>query len=846
MGFKSVYRCLQEIFPMVDSRLLRVVAIENSKDADQAALAVLSEIIPYFSLHSIGPSNLPENDNGIKKQMDLLSQQQLIVTADVGPSLEPCPIACDDAKETDHSSGVHHADATPIVEALNESTVSDIYDANKVNNQPCGYTENDEVILLENAQDNSVKVGLKEIVSATSNAMLHGGKNYQKEFCGYTKGEDLISRGNGIEIGLGMNPLVMTTPLINQKGAVKVIANDLDLDRKDFDFPMDDESNMVVPGECQKEELCLDSSVVRKSVPVPVPTSIKEHTLLASGSSDVTFRQDYFDSEMNGVEDEPKPDTIVTHSDQECKIHLLEEIIVHAKKNKLGRDLAIWRPAQQVTGASVGNLGQTPAGFRESSANRDGPAKESKVLERSGGGDGKKRKEVSPEDKSPMMVSTSSANELKELNGKQIKLSGSRDENEGSRAEVEASSTPGIKSAEESTEPSEPPKQDYIHMRARKDQATDSHSLAERVRREKISERMKILRDLVPGCNKVTGKVVVLDEIINYIQSLQHQVQFLSMKLGAVNSRMGMNPTIEGFPPKDKTLLSAMERVINMMREMEFQEKAAEQAKAEACQGGLDILVRVEEMKQTLAHAKEANNMHAGEVYGEKAILATEVRDLQSQLLSMSDERDRSLAILDEMHLTLEARVATAEELRKAAEQERIEKEESAQNALAIQEAIMQKVIQESKMLEDKAEENSRLREFLMDRGRIVDMLQGELSIICQDVRLLKEKFDDYVPLSQSFSSSQTSCILATTEREVYVKTEASDLVPEHRLASSASSLKSVAPVSVPKTISPTTSVDCLSMDSRIEEERARARAERQALLDEGWDFLDKDAELES
>ncbi|KAG6645170.1 hypothetical protein CIPAW_08G103600 [Carya illinoinensis] len=736
MGFKSVYRCLQEIFPMVDSRLLRVVAIENSKDADQAALAVLSEIIPYFSLHSIGPSNLPENDNvGIKKQMDLLSQQQLIVTADVGPSLEPCPIACDDAKETDHSSGVHHADATPIVEALNESTVSDIYDANKVNNQPCGYTENDEVILLENAQDNSVKVGLKEIVSATSNAMLHGGKNYQKEFCGYTKGEDLISRGNGIEIGLGMNPLVMTTPLINQKGAVKVIANDLDLDRKDFDFPMDDESNIFVPGECQKEELCLDSSVVRKSVPVPVPTSIKEHTLLASGSSDVTFRQDYFDSEMNGVEDEPKPDTIVTHSDQECKIHLLEEIIVHAKKNK------------------------------------------------------------------------------KELNGKQIKLSGSRDENEGSRAEVEASSTPGIKSAEESTEPSEPPKQDYIHMRARKDQATDSHSLAERVRREKISERMKILRDLVPGCNKVTGKVVVLDEIINYIQSLQHQVQFLSMKLGAVNSRMGMNPTIEGFPPKDKTLLSAMERVINMMREMEFQEKAAEQAKAEACQGGLDILVRVEEMKQTLAHAKEANNMHAGEVYGEKAILATEVRDLQSQLLSMSDERDRSLAILDEMHLTLEARVATAEELRKAAEQERIEKEESAQNALAIQEAIMQKVIQESKMLEDKAEENSRLREFLMDRGRIVDMLQGELSIICQDVRLLKEKFDDYVPLSQSFSSSQTSCILATTEREVYVKTEASDLVPEH---------------------------------SRIEEERARARAERQALLDEGWDFLDKDAELES
>lgn len=83
----------------------------------------------------------------------------------------------------------------------------------------------------------------------------------------------------------------------------------------------------------------------------------------------------------------------------------------------------------------------------------------------------------------------------------------------------------------------EPPK-DYIHVRARRGQATDSHSLAERVRREKISERMKLLQDLVPGCNKVTGKALMLDEIINYVQSLQRQVEFLSMKLASVNPRL--------------------------------------------------------------------------------------------------------------------------------------------------------------------------------------------------------------------------------------------------------------------------------------------------------------------
>lgn len=103
------------------------------------------------------------------------------------------------------------------------------------------------------------------------------------------------------------------------------------------------------------------------------------------------------------------------------------------------------------------------------------------------------------------------------------------------------------KAEERRAKPDEQPKQDYIHVRARRGQATDSHSLAERARREKISERMKILQDLVPGCNKVIGKALVLDEIINYIQSLQRQVEFLSMKLETVNAR----GAIDEYPSKD-------------------------------------------------------------------------------------------------------------------------------------------------------------------------------------------------------------------------------------------------------------------------------------------------------
>ncbi|XP_004299622.1 PREDICTED: transcription factor bHLH79 isoform X1 [Fragaria vesca subsp. vesca] len=198
-------------------------------------------------------------------------------------------------------------------------------------------------------------------------------------------------------------------------------------------------------------------------------------------------------------------------------------------------------------GLRMGSLG---GGLGESSGNRDGSLEESTVTEQSGGG-GRKRKDVSSEDESSKIVSTSSADGLKDSSGKRMKLEGARNENGKSKAEVETSSEAGDKRDEQSTKPSEPPKQDYIHVRARRGQATDSHSLAERARREKISERMKILQDLVPGCNKVIGKALVLDEIINYIQSLQRQVEFLSLKLEAVNSRVNMNPTIEVFPSKD-------------------------------------------------------------------------------------------------------------------------------------------------------------------------------------------------------------------------------------------------------------------------------------------------------
>lgn len=80
-----------------------------------------------------------------------------------------------------------------------------------------------------------------------------------------------------------------------------------------------------------------------------------------------------------------------------------------------------------------------------------------------------------------------------------------------------------------------------VYVRVGRGQATDSHSLAERARREKINARMKLLQDLVPGCDKISGTASVLDEIINHVQSLQHQVESLSMRLAATSPRFDFN-----------------------------------------------------------------------------------------------------------------------------------------------------------------------------------------------------------------------------------------------------------------------------------------------------------------
>ncbi|KAI4387278.1 hypothetical protein MLD38_005121 [Melastoma candidum] len=71
----------------------------------------------------------------------------------------------------------------------------------------------------------------------------------------------------------------------------------------------------------------------------------------------------------------------------------------------------------------------------------------------------------------------------------------------------------------------------------RKSRAAEVHNLSERRRRDRINKKMKALQELIPHCNK-TDKASMLDEAIEYLKSLQLQLQVMWMGGGGMAPMM--------------------------------------------------------------------------------------------------------------------------------------------------------------------------------------------------------------------------------------------------------------------------------------------------------------------
>ncbi|KDO68793.1 hypothetical protein CISIN_1g004517mg [Citrus sinensis] len=742
MGFNAVYRCLMEMFPQIDTRLLKAVAIEHSKDADAAATIVLTEILPYWSEKSLTSSSVISNRTASSTSSKDLSLRRLSDrpsdeiaeheeheelntfrrrrNRSQPSSLEQGSITTGYATSTDLPCA-HNSDSVSLDKALNASAVSQSYDPNDSSGLLYGNPESEEVILLGKTPESVVEVGSDKASTVMPNEC---GNDDLGGACANTESNGVVSVDKGqytdVKFESEHTPIVMPTLSAHANG---LGATDIDIS---------------IFGISQEVGSCFDCPLkIENSVAQFVPSSVQER------ASDVCQYRDV------KVESEHTP------------------IVMPANAVANG-SLTAWT---DFDGPGATDIGVSNCGISQ---------------------------EVGSCLDCPLEVENSVA----QLVPSSVQEHTSNVPESGFQLEVGSSLPSSVQ--QHTSDVSE----SGFHLEVGSSSTTDSGKPDANGSSDLMSKQE----------NSVNGKCNIEDDsTITTIVTRSGQICRIDL----------LEEMIEDAKYNKKNLFKAMESVMNMMREVEIQERAAKEAKAAAVRGGLDIFVKMDELKQMLAHAKEANDMHAGEIYGERAILATEARELQNRLLSLSEERDKSLAVLDEMRETLEARLAAAEDMRKEAEEEKFEKEESARASLAEQEVIMEKVVQESKLLQQQAEENSKLREFLMDRGRVVDSLQGEISVICQDVRLLKEKFDERVPLSKSVSSSQTTCILASSGSSM--KSVAS-LVAEQDLTSETLEKMSPAPA-----------VDVESLKSRGDEKIGDFWRQ---LSDDGWDLFENETEL--
>ncbi|KAI5680014.1 hypothetical protein M9H77_01241 [Catharanthus roseus] len=79
----------------------------------------------------------------------------------------------------------------------------------------------------------------------------------------------------------------------------------------------------------------------------------------------------------------------------------------------------------------------------------------------------------------------------------------------------------------------------------KRSRAAEVHNLSERRRRDRINEKMRALQELIPRCNK-SDKASMLDEAIEYLKSLQLQVQMMSMGCGMIPM---MYPGVQQYIP---------------------------------------------------------------------------------------------------------------------------------------------------------------------------------------------------------------------------------------------------------------------------------------------------------
>eukprot|EP00246_Nothoceros_aenigmaticus_P018373 TRINITY_DN9582_c0_g1_i1.p1 TRINITY_DN9582_c0_g1~~TRINITY_DN9582_c0_g1_i1.p1 ORF type:complete len:352 (+),score=75.50 TRINITY_DN9582_c0_g1_i1:96-1058(+) len=116
------------------------------------------------------------------------------------------------------------------------------------------------------------------------------------------------------------------------------------------------------------------------------------------------------------------------------------------------------------------------------------------------------------------------------------------------------------------------------------------------------------------------------------------------------------------------------------------------------------------------------------------------------------EEKSKAFDRILQIKAMLQSRLDIAMNEREAAEDEKLEKETRALEVLASEQALFDRVEQDSKELEAEADACTKLRDFLIERGSSVDSIQGEVAILCEDVETLMQQVQGGAASSQNVS----------------------------------------------------------------------------------------------
>lgn len=258
-----------------------------------------------------------------------------------------------------------------------------------------------------------------------------------------------------------------------------------------------------------------------------------------------------------------------------------------------------------------------------------------------------------------------------------------------------------------------------------------------------------------------TRESCFLHQSSSILSEMAHCDDYVAPELSNSNASSINQVSLEGIVEEAKNdkelVINLVKEVSNLRAKADQENIAALKAKSEAATIGESLLKKVDEVRKQTSQRKQDNLLRMGEIYGEKAVLATEARELKVRLEQVKMQKERAIATLNEIQGRLQGCYDAAVEERKMAEEDGRIKEEKAQKLLVEEEALMAIVEQESQKLEVEAEACTQLKEFLAHHGSIVDSLQGEMSILCEDVESFKRQVEEGMWSSVSTASLQSN-----------------------------------------------------------------------------------------